>query len=464
MKFLVTSGRKKGFTFKVTAAAVRIGRSKDNEIVLDDESISGHHAKIFAEGGQVLVEDCDSINGIEVNGKVVKKSLLQKSDVITIGLTQITAVGPDESAADEDQSASLADKPASDEDRSAAESPGDDAPKMPEADPEDAADVIEDEELPEKAEKKPAVPQGGFRKRAVLQKIVAAVLVVAVIALAWFVLKRKTRAPREIAAPPASKFAEGIFRLRYEKVKASAENIFRYEMKIENDLLAVTIDDLKQERKVRRDKALDPARIAELRDAILDQQIFTLPSKIEGKSQNVWDSLTVSVVARGQAHTVHALNRIPPDNFKKVCKEIEDFVDAETGTASVSLSPDELKKRAQDAFQRGRELYDKRTVNAENLFNSIKAYSEAIWLLDSLEPKPSTYKDALQGKATAAEELDQQLEDHKFRATRAKQLKEWKKEYDELYMILQKLPDKDDKRHKDARIRLLEVEKHLQSK
>ena len=81
MKFLVTSGRRKGFSFEVTDSPARIGRSPDNEVMLDDESISGRHAKICSEGDQVVVEDCESINGIEVNGKLVKKATDSRSPI-----------------------------------------------------------------------------------------------------------------------------------------------------------------------------------------------------------------------------------------------------------------------------------------------------------------------------------------------------------------------------------------------
>jgi hypothetical protein len=131
---------------------------------------------------------------------------------------------------------------------------------------------------------------------------------------------------------------------------------------------------------------------------------------------------------------------------------------------ALSMPLDELKKRAQDAFQRGRKLYDERFVNVENLYNSIKSYSEVIWFLDTVEPKPEIYKDAIHGKEVASKELSDQLEDHRFRATRALQLKEWKKARDELALILQKMPEANDKRHQDARIQLLDVEKRLQPK
>ena len=264
------------------------------------------------------------------------------------------------------------------------------------------------------------------------------------------------------AVPVANDLVDKFFRLRYEKVQASAENIFRYEMRIESDTLTIAIDDLKQGRRLRRNKAVDSRLIEGIRDSLNDQQIFSLPAKIDGKSKDIWDSWTIHVVLNGQVHTVEVLNRIPPDNFKRICQVLENFGETELGMVSSSLSGDDLIKRAKESHQRSRKLYDERAVNPENLFNSIKACNETIWYLDTLEPKPAIYAEAIHNKQVAVDELDQQVEDHKFRATRSIQLQEWRKARDELLTILQKVPDPSDKRYMEAKVRLLDVEKRLQ--
>ena len=78
--------------------------------------------------------------------------------------------------------------------------------------------------------------------------------------------------------------------------------------------------------------------------------------------------------------------------------------------------------------------------------------------------KPAIYADAIHGKQVSSDELDNQIKDHEFRATRNIQLKNWKEARDEFAMILQKLPDPTDKHYQDARMRLLDVEKRLQTR
>ncbi len=43
--------------------ATTIGRKEENDIVIDNQAVSGHHAKIMQEGGSFFIEDLSSLNG-----------------------------------------------------------------------------------------------------------------------------------------------------------------------------------------------------------------------------------------------------------------------------------------------------------------------------------------------------------------------------------------------------------------
>lgn len=62
--------------------AFSVGRKADNDIVIDNPAISGHHCKISVQGGTYFVEDLESTNGTFVNEKRVKKSGLHHNDVV----------------------------------------------------------------------------------------------------------------------------------------------------------------------------------------------------------------------------------------------------------------------------------------------------------------------------------------------------------------------------------------------
>ncbi len=53
-----------------------IGRAADNTIMLDDETVSSHHARIFYHGGQWWLEDLASRNGTDVNDLRVEEPLV----------------------------------------------------------------------------------------------------------------------------------------------------------------------------------------------------------------------------------------------------------------------------------------------------------------------------------------------------------------------------------------------------
>jgi pSer/pThr/pTyr-binding forkhead associated (FHA) protein len=63
-----------------------IGRKADNDIVIDNQAVSSHHAQILREKESYFIEDLFSLNGTFVNGSKVTKFELFKSDVILLGL------------------------------------------------------------------------------------------------------------------------------------------------------------------------------------------------------------------------------------------------------------------------------------------------------------------------------------------------------------------------------------------
>ena len=55
-------------TFALSADTITIGRTSDNDIVLDDSQISRHHARLTRRGAAWVLEDLGSRNGCHVNG------------------------------------------------------------------------------------------------------------------------------------------------------------------------------------------------------------------------------------------------------------------------------------------------------------------------------------------------------------------------------------------------------------
>lgn len=62
-----------------------IGRKGGNDLVIDDHTVSGHHAKIVKIQSVYFLEDLKSTNGTALNGKSIERVQLHDADVITIG-------------------------------------------------------------------------------------------------------------------------------------------------------------------------------------------------------------------------------------------------------------------------------------------------------------------------------------------------------------------------------------------
>jgi len=75
-----------GSTFALTVGDVTIGRDGENDIVLAESTVSRRHARLLRDKkGLFTVEDLDSSNGIQVNGRPVRYALLRSGDEIKIG-------------------------------------------------------------------------------------------------------------------------------------------------------------------------------------------------------------------------------------------------------------------------------------------------------------------------------------------------------------------------------------------
>ncbi|MGB4116818.1 MAG: FHA domain-containing protein [Polaromonas sp.] len=77
---------------QLTKDRTSLGRRPYNDIVIDNLAVSGEHAVLQMAGSEVHVEDLNSTNGTYVNGKAVKKQLLQNSDTVEIGKYKIKYV------------------------------------------------------------------------------------------------------------------------------------------------------------------------------------------------------------------------------------------------------------------------------------------------------------------------------------------------------------------------------------
>jgi pSer/pThr/pTyr-binding forkhead associated (FHA) protein/tetratricopeptide (TPR) repeat protein len=85
-----------GREFSLDKAAMVIGRTDDNDVVVNHRSISRHHAKIVREHGRYAIVDLQSSNGVRVNGEEYGKVELRRGDLIDLGHVRLRFVEPGE--------------------------------------------------------------------------------------------------------------------------------------------------------------------------------------------------------------------------------------------------------------------------------------------------------------------------------------------------------------------------------
>jgi pSer/pThr/pTyr-binding forkhead associated (FHA) protein len=83
---------------QLTKDRTALGRRPYNDIVIDNLAVSGEHAVLQMTGNEVYLEDLNSTNGTYVNGKAVKKQLLQNGDTLEVGKYKIQFVSDAEVA------------------------------------------------------------------------------------------------------------------------------------------------------------------------------------------------------------------------------------------------------------------------------------------------------------------------------------------------------------------------------
>jgi chromosome segregation ATPase len=69
-----------------------IGRTPDNDIRIDAEFISRHHAVVLLYGSKTVIEDLNSTNGTYVNSERINRRTLKEGDIVTLGKSEFRFV------------------------------------------------------------------------------------------------------------------------------------------------------------------------------------------------------------------------------------------------------------------------------------------------------------------------------------------------------------------------------------
>lgn len=441
----VIKGEDTGKTFSVPADGARIGRSSKNDIVLEDPLMSRHHSRVYFKEDALWITDLGSANETLVNEKGIADIALHVNDRIQLGDTVLKVLNAGTSAAG-----------AADSQKAAAG-----AATMP-----PLVNLGFDGDEPTK----PAATTEHVKPRQILSKkmlygVLAAVVILALGAWIPQLLKPEEKRPdaRPSESSPEPARRTRVLEINYEKVEANPQSIFRYALTVSAEgILAVQIDDLANDRHVRKETRLNPDYIQQLAADFENSGFFTLQEIYQGVQPDILDSWDLSVTIDRRTHRTRVINRVEPDIFRDVRETIENAGKNELGLWAVQFSTETLLALAEESYLLGKKLYDERMIKDENLAMAIKAFNEADWYLETIEPKPEYYADLVSSLRRCRTELESRYEDHNFRARRAIQLRDWREAAQELRTIMALIPDREDDRHREARRNLLDVERRIE--
>ncbi len=477
------AGPDRGREITVPEGEISLGRSSENDVCLVDPILSRHHCRVSFHGGVLSVEDLDSANGTLVNGDEVKTAELHDGDTVTIGDTVLrvrnAAAGGSQKAEVKSQKSeggsqkSEVGSPAGSGDDAAAAG----APLIDLGPPADQGPGTKDQGPGTKDQgpgtSAPVVDLGFDKaadgedaKKPNWRPLIWGLGAVAILILAVSLILRSpeeeqvpvVQAPKE---PPLTPLE-----IEYEKVEASTDGVFRYAMRLEADgRLSVEIDDMNEDRHVRKDAMLASNKVERLARDLDKSGFFHLADKYEGVApEGVLGSLDITVIANRRVKRVEVLNRVEPDVFRNVRESLETFGKNELGIWAIQFSREKLVALADEALTRARNNFDERGIDYGNTYLAIKRFKEAAFYLDTVDPKPDFYGEIVTGLSKAEEELNTKYEEQRFLADRAINLKDWQTAARELRILREMIPDRDDERHIEAGRKLLDVENRLRSK
>src|SRR5215813_9820087 len=78
-----------GKSFPITDSSLKIGKSPDNDVVIDSPTVSRNHLVIQRQGDRFLVQDLQSTNGTFIDGAQIREAYLKPGQLLELGDVQL---------------------------------------------------------------------------------------------------------------------------------------------------------------------------------------------------------------------------------------------------------------------------------------------------------------------------------------------------------------------------------------
>lgn len=447
LELAIVEGPLKGQRFQVHENGLRLGRSSTCDIAItEDMALSRNHCLFELVDGEIVLTDLASANGTLLNGEMldVESKKLKAGDIIEVGDTSISVVKVNADGGEDTASFDLG--------------------------------------LSDKGDFVDAQEDGRVSSSPLLRIVIWLVTFLVVGGAAWFILGSDIlgvqSAGNQEGVSDALTQSAKLHSLYYEKVEASSKGIYRYSISMqENGEILVEVDDVpKENRHVRKNTKLSDAakdtisrmlvpgfKDQSAEDGRLLADLYKLEREYVGvpSTPGAYDSVRLRVVAGAKVFYVTCENTQLPEALSEISKKLETFSKNELGMWAIQYSSEKLIELSSESRMAGDAKWEERDVQYGNLAASLAAYQEAIFYLDTVNPKPSNYGELVKRRDEVASELDRRYRDQRFMADRAINLKDWETAKRELRILCDMVPDKKDPRHAEASGKLMDVEARI---
>ncbi len=95
-QLVVLSGPAKGKKVDLNKSTIRVGKRENNDLVLEEKTVSRNHFEIVQTEDSYLLRDLESTNGTTINDIRVKEAYLSPGDIIRLGTIRIEFLAFDE--------------------------------------------------------------------------------------------------------------------------------------------------------------------------------------------------------------------------------------------------------------------------------------------------------------------------------------------------------------------------------
>jgi len=470
--FIIEEGPERGREIVVPPEGARMGRATENDISIADAAMSRFQCRVYFRDGFLHVMDLGSTNETLVNDQPVSDQALRHGDHLWIGdsLLRVVKDGlgenrpPPESALDAGEPSPIVFQPgAGDSAPSPAPVPG----KTAEPDP--AFVAIPDSLLPEGEldlglgkQRAGSVDEGSHAPPAKTNYLLITLVTILVVFLVGLVYLMLTpQAPRGGAAAAVS---ERTLAVNLERVRAGEGNIYRFAVRIQPDgSVYAEVHDLVNEHNIIREHQASEESFDRLVQQILDRRegFSRLRGEYDGVAVDVHEATEITLLTGAELRTVRVSNHVEPPAFEGVKDQIIAWVENELNLDNLSRSPRELRELADRAWQNAQRLYNERDVKNENLWQATQQLREMIWLVDTLEPKPESYRQALELRDQWRGELELRVRNMRFEAAREYQVGNLNRALEIYRRILATFPEQSSTLYQQTFTNIIQLEQEL---